>query len=288
MTAAPLPDTFQFSQSSLQDYVDCHRRFQLRYVLMQPWPALIADKPSDLEQRMERGAGLHHLAHQYALGLDATSLAATIHDETLARWWQTFLSHPPAGLPKGIHRPEVVVSAPLAGCRLVAKFDLLAAEPGERLVVVDWKTVQRRPARNVLARRMQTRIYRALAVEAGAAFFEGRSPRPEQVEMVYWFAEQAGATERFAYDTGQHTAAMESLAELISEITQTGGEIWPLTPDVAQCRLCNYRSLCERGVKAGFLEELDDDVEPSEGVGEVEEIRLGQIVDLEQIAEVEF
>jgi len=282
MTASPLPETFQFSQSSLQDYVDCRRRFQLRYVLMQPWPALIADAPWDLEQSMQRGAALHHLAHQHALGLDAGALAATIHDETLARWWQTFLSHPPAGLPQAIRRPELVVGAPLAGNRLVAKFDLLAADPGERLVVVDWKTVQRRPSRAVLARRLQTRVYRALAVEAGAAFFGNHPPRPEQVEMVYWFAEQAGAAERFAYDADQHAAALESLARLIAEIAQMDGEIWPLTPDVQKCSFCNYRSLCERGVKAGFMEGLDDVVEPSEQIMNVENLRL------EQIAEIEF
>jgi hypothetical protein len=35
-----LPYSFHFTQSSLQDYLDCPRRFQLRYVLDQPWPAV--------------------------------------------------------------------------------------------------------------------------------------------------------------------------------------------------------------------------------------------------------
>jgi hypothetical protein len=297
MTTPPLSETFQFSQSILQDYDDCRRRFQLRYVLMQPWPALITDTPSDLEQSVRRGTELHRLAHQHALGLDAGLLAATIHDETLARWWQTFISHPPTDLPQAIRRPEVVVSAPLAGYRLVAKFDLLAADPGGRLVVVDWKTVQRRPSRAVLARRLQTRVYRTLAVEAGAVFFGGRSPRPEQVEMIYWFAEQAGATERFAYDADQHAATMESLARLVAEIAQTHDEIWPLTPDQRQCRFCNYRSLCERGVKAGLLGELDDDrrggvtpplLDAETLLGDETSPLLEQISDLEQIAEIEF
>ena len=29
-----------FSQGSLQDYTQCPRRFQLRFLLNQPWPAL--------------------------------------------------------------------------------------------------------------------------------------------------------------------------------------------------------------------------------------------------------
>lgn len=273
----PLPDTFQFSQGSLQDYTDCARRFQLRHVLMQPWPALITESPGEFELHVRRGADFHRLAQQHALGLEPDRLAATIQDGTLRRWWQTYLAHPPTGLPEAIRRAEVVVAAPLEGYRLVAKFDLLAVEPGEHLVVVDWKTVLKRPRRATLAGRLQTRVYRYLAVEAGAALNGGQGPQPEQVEMVYWFAQFGGATERFPYDTDQHAADRAYLAYLIAEITAHQEPIWPLTLDERPCRFCNYRSLCERAVKAGFLKDLDEDLESAE-----------LEIDLEQIAEIEF
>ena len=38
-----LPDDFHFSQGSLQDYVDCQRRFQLRYLMKLAWPAVDAE-----------------------------------------------------------------------------------------------------------------------------------------------------------------------------------------------------------------------------------------------------
>jgi len=272
-----LPETFQFSQGSLQDYVDCPRRFQLRYLLMQPWPALITEPALEAERHMQRGADLHHLAHQHALGLDIERLAATIHDEVLARWWHTYLDNPPPDLPKTVRRAEVVAGAPLAGYRLAAKYDLVAVEPDERLVVVDWKAVLKRPSRAALARRLQTRVYRYLAVKAGAAFNSGQPPRPEQVEMIYWFAEFGGAIERFPYDADQHTADGEYLAGLVAEIAAHSEPIWPLTPDERRCRFCNYRSLCERGVTAAFLNELEDYLEPAEVT-----------IDLEQIAEVAF
>jgi CRISPR/Cas system-associated exonuclease Cas4 (RecB family) len=273
----PLPDTFQFTQGKLQDYVDCARRFQLRYVLMQPWPALITESPQEAESHVQRGRDLHLLAQQYALGLEPERLAETIDDAILKRWWQTFLSHPPPGLPETVRRAEVVLSASLAGYRLLAQLDLLAIEPGERLVVVDWKTALRRPARATLARRLQTEVYRTLAVEAGATFNGGRRPDPEQVEMVYWFAEHGGATERFPYDADQHAAHREHLTELIADIAAHREAIWPLTLDARQCRFCNYRSLCERGVKAGFLEDLEAELELEEPE-----------IDLEQIAEIAF
>ncbi len=272
-----LPESFQFSQGSLQDYVACPRRFQLRYVLMQPWPALITEPAAEAEQHMQRGADFHRLAHQHTLGLEPQQLAVMIQDETLAGWWQTYLTRPPADLPAAIRRAEVVLAAPLAGYRLLAKVDLLAAEPGERLVVVDWKTMLKHPRRATLANRLQTRVYRYLAVEAGAAFHGGQRPHPEQVEMVYWLAAFGGATERFPYDAGQHATDGDYLATVIAEIAACREEIWPLTPDTRQCRFCNYRSLCERGVKPGFLADLDEDLE----LPELE-------IDLEQVAEIEF
>lgn len=276
------PENMRFNQHMLQDYVDCARRFQLRYLAEQPSPALIVDSPLELERLVQRGADFHHLVHQHFLGLDPDQLAATIQDPQLAAWWRTYLERPPAGLPEGLVRAEVVVAAPLPvpgtpGARLVARFDLLAADPGRRLVIVDWKTVARLPARSRLEQRLQTRVYRYLAVEAGAAYNEGRRPEPEQVEMVYWFAGHGGHTERFAYDTAQHAADREYITGLVTEIATRGEPIWPLTPDREQCLFCNYRSLCERGVKAGSLENLEDDVEA-----------LDIEIDLEQVAEVEF
>jgi hypothetical protein len=145
------------------------------------------------------------------------------------------------------------------------------------LVIVDWKAVRKRPPRDTLARRLQTRVYRTLAVEAGAAFFGGQPPAPEQIEMCYWFANDHGRVEHFAYDAAQHAADRAYLAGLIEEIAARQAKIWPLTPDVKQCRFCSYRSLCERGVAPGFFGDLEDDLEPQP-----------LAIDLEQIAEIEF
>ena len=272
-----LPDGFQFTQGKLQDYVDCQRRFQLRHLLMQPWPALITGEPAKFELHVRRGAALHRLAHQYAQGIDPARLGETVHDETLARWWHTFQEHPPRDLPGTIRRAEFVLAAPLGGHRLVAKYDLIAVEPGQRLVILDWKTAGKQPSRTALASRMQTVVYRYLAVEAGATLNEGQSPEPKQVEMIYWFAQRNGATTRFAYDEVQHDSARAHLLGLLSEIADHTEPVWPLTADEKQCRFCNYRSLCERGARAGFFDDLEQDFEP-----------LEDVLDLEQIAEVEF
>ncbi len=244
---------------------------------MQPWPALVVDQPQEAEQHMQRGRDFHRLVQQYELGLDPDLLEATIQDPLLLGWWRTFLAHPPAGLPQTLRRAEVALAAPVGDFRVTAQIDLLAADPGQGMAIVDWKTASKVPSRAILAQRLQTRVYRYLTVEAGAAFNGGQEPLPEQVEMVYWFAQAGGETMRFVYDMGQYAADGEYLASLVQQITTRREEVWPLTVDEQRCRFCNYRSLCDRGVTPGFLEDLDDDLEPDE----VE-------IDLEQIAEIEF
>ena len=95
--------------------------------------------------------------------------------------------------------------------------------------------------------------------------------------MLYWFATDGGRIERFAYDAEQHAADRAYLADLMAEIVAHREPVWPLTSDVDQCRFCKYRSLCERGVRPGFFEDLDVDVEPAP-----------LEIDLEQIAEIEY
>ena len=272
-----LPAGFQFSQVSLQDYVDCARRFQLRYLLLQPWPALITARAGEAELHMRRGAALHHLAHQYALGIEPARLMSTIQDAVLAQWWRTFLDHPPPELPATLRQAEVVLSAPLSGYRLVAKLDLVSVDVGQRYVIVDWKTQLKRPSAAKLAKRLQTRVYRYLAVEAGGVYNGGHSPKPSQVEMVYWFAALRGETRRLAYDAEQCEADRRYLSNLISQIAAGHGSEWPLTSDEQDCSICNYRTLCDRRVRAGSLIELDDDLTPTE----IE-------IDLEQVGETEF
>jgi predicted RecB family nuclease len=159
----------------------------------------------------------------------------------------------------------------------VAKFDLIAVQPGQGIVIVDWKTAGKPPSKPALARRLQTVVYRYLVVEAGANLNAGRPPEPEQVEMIYWFAQRNGQTVRFTYDRAQHDSAQAYLLRLTSEIAAHTEPVWPLTADDNRCRFCNYRSLCERGARAGFFDDLEDDFES-----------LEEAIDLEQIAEVEF
>ena len=276
-----LPVDFQFSQGSLQDYVDCPRRFQLRYVQRQAWPAVEVEPALENERYLQQGAAFHRLVHQHLLGVPVGRLSATVQDDDLRRWWRSYLESGPVDLPETRH-PEVVLSAPLAGYRLLAQLDLVAIEPGRRAVIVDWKTSRRRPQRRWLADRLQTKVYPFLLVQAGAQLNGGQPLRPEQVGMVYWFADFPAEPERFVYEMARYEADRAYLESLIGEIVDVlgrGGDL-PLTAQERRCRYCVYRSLCQRGVGAGRLDEHEDELAAEEG--------LDLAIDFEQIGEIEY
>ena len=272
-----LPADFVFSQDSLQDLVDCRRRFQLKHVVRLAWPAVEAEPVLEHELHMQMGAAFHRLVHQHVSGLPADRLATSIGDEELRLWWTNYLEHQPAGLPE-TRNSELVLTAPLGGRRLVARYDLVASEAGGRMVIVDWKTSRRKPKRGTLAERLQTRVYPYLLVRAGAHLNGGEALLPEQVVMVYWYSEFPDEPEVFEYDGAQFESDGAYLAGLAVEVDQLPEGDQPLTDNRNQCRYCVYRSLCERGVGAGPLDRAEDD-EAADDVlglsfefGEVEEI----------------
>ncbi|MBE0695995.1 MAG: PD-(D/E)XK nuclease family protein [Anaerolineaceae bacterium] len=194
-------DHFEFSQSSLQDYVDCRRRFQLRYLQRVAWPAVQAEPVRENERHIQRGERFHRLVQQYLLGIPQEKLArmaAADEDENLQRWWDNFINNIPDEL-TGTKHVEVTLAAPLADSRLVAKYDLVLSQPDGKVRIYDWKTSTHRPKRTWLSERLQTRIYPYLLVQAGAVFNNRNPIAAEEIEMIYWFAEPGQAPEQFPF-----------------------------------------------------------------------------------------
>jgi CRISPR/Cas system-associated exonuclease Cas4 (RecB family) len=213
------------------------------------------------------------------LGIAPERLSSAVTDADLRRWWHNYLEHGPEDLPEARY-PEVVLSAPVGGYRLVAKYDLIAVDTGKRAVIVDWKTSRKRPRRRWLAERLQTRVYPYLLVRAGGHLNDGQTLEAEQVEMVYWFANFPEEPAHFAYDTAQYEADEAYLTSLVGQVANLSNSFYPLTTQKRHCKYCRYRSLCQRGVRAGALDEIEDELELDEGF----DISL----DFEQIAEIEY
>lgn len=276
-----VPTDFRFSQESLQAFADCPRRFYLRYVRRLAWPAINSEPALEHERHLEQGKAFHRLVHQHLLGIPEEELSRAVKGEKLGRWWRNYLELGLVGLPSGRY-PEVILSTPLSGHRLVAKYDLIAIEAGERAVIVDWKTSHRAANRESFAQRLQTKVYPYVLVQAGSHLNGGPSIRPGQVEMIYWFANFPEDPQPFVYTTAQWEEDAAYLSSLIEEIKGLCEEGFSLTDDMRRCRFCPYRSLCERGVEAGAFEDADGDWDW--------DLDLGSDLSLEaeQMAENEF
>jgi hypothetical protein len=264
----------RFSATSLQDYVDCPRRFQLRYLLELPWPALETDAPDELEQRAQRGRDLHRLIHQHLAGLSVAPPPTAPPDSPLPAWWRSFQAFA-AGWPTWRVVPEVLVSVPLAGQRVAVRYDALAwamrpDEAGPACVILEWKTHRRPPPRAWLSARVQSRLYPlALLLTGWPSPTCGQPVTAADLEMWYWLAGPPAHVERFAYSPAQQQADRAYLEALITQIAQraagsvtAGGDAdrWELTGRQQLCAMCVYRSLCERDAAALMpdLPEADD------------------------------
>ncbi|MCA2001223.1 MAG: PD-(D/E)XK nuclease family protein [Chloroflexi bacterium] len=265
------------SQSSLQDYQDCPRRFELRYLKQLAYPAIETEPALENEKHRLEGEYFHRLAQQYLIGIPAEHIGRMADTENLQRWWENFIKDKDLASIRNSSRlyPEITLSAPLGKFRLVAKYDLIAVHEG-RAVIFDWKTYRRRPKNEWLHVRWQTRVYRALLVQAGAHLNGGTPFAPEQIEMVYWFADFPIEPAKFPYKTEQHKRDWSALAKIAEEISTSAG--FPKTDEVSKCGYCPYRSYCNRGVRAG-------DAADAELEAEAEELFD---VNFEQIGEIAF
>jgi hypothetical protein len=273
----------------LQDYFDCPRRFELRYLDKLNWPAEEAEPALENERRQQEGQFFHRLAQQFLLGLPADRLArlasspdaSTRLSTSLARWWDNFQTSFPNPKDLGDLHAEMALSAPIGNHRLLAKFDLIAIRGG-KATIYDWKTYHKRPKNEWMAIRMQTRVYRYLLAAAGNSLIpkgdadSGQAIRPESIEMIYWFADFPSEPAVFHYDESQFQSDKSALEKVVGEIE--GLEKFDLTDDEGKCRFCPYRSYCKRGAVAGDWRDAETESEAYETFD----------INFEQISEIAF
>ena len=263
-----LPPTFAFSQSSLQAFQDCARRFWLAYVEQLPWPAIEAAPVQDFEQFMRLGAAFHRLVERSEISMDTEKIARSL-TPPLSQWFEAYRLHRPGDLPTDFVEVERVLTIPFTSARngqeyrLAAKYDLIAASAHNEVVIVDWKTSRRRTDPSVLRNRLQSQVYPFVLVEA-SPFLPWGALEPEQVEMRYWFSAAPAQPVTFTYDRRQHESNREQLQRLLDSLL-TGVEQadFPMVLDTEInrrrfCNFCVYRSRCRRGQSAGDLDEVDD------------------------------
>jgi hypothetical protein len=265
--------------------MDCAQRFNLRYLERLSYPAVETEPTLENEKHQQEGEYFHRLVQQHLIGIPAEQIAKFANTPNLQRWWENYQNSSDLdNLRKvtsngnedrlGLY-PEATLSAPLGKYRLLAKYDLIFVQDG-KATIYDWKTYRKRPRNEWLSARMQTRVYRALLVQAGAHLNDGRPFEPEEIEMIYWFADFPDDSARFPYTSFQFKRDWDTLLQLADEVATASS--YPLTEDRQKCLYCTYRSYCERGIRAGDLEQAEAEMEAEELFD----------VNFEQIGEIAF
>jgi hypothetical protein len=261
-----MEQTLTLSKGKLADFQACRRRFQLRYLLQLPWPAMPFEG-EDVEAR-RLGRRFHQVLHRHFIGL---SVQDEIQSEPrLRRWWEHFTDHGPA-LPPGRRFPELSLTVPIGKHRLVGRFDLLILGR-EKVQLFDWKTESRPRTEGRLRRELQTRIYLALVAESGPALgvgpVLGRQIKPEGISITFWYAGASPAAVTIDYDRDQHNDNWIMLKALVAEIEDqvTVEGSWRLTDDWSRCERCPFQIYCKR--QTGMLDLVD--WEPEESTSQLE------------------
>lgn len=258
---------FRFSQSGLQAFDRCRRRFFLRYVDELEWPAPVTDSEEQWEEATRRGQLFHLLVQQSALGIDVEATVAASGDGVLAGWWENFLrSAPCPGAGERI-LSEVELSAAVGEFSAVAKFDrivLPAPDSGASIRIIDWKTGRLRPRQAELQRSWQTAVYCYVFTEVGDTLIEEANSGaidPGRLELQYWHAGFPDALQPIRYSAALHAEAEDRLQRTIAEIASLAEkgepEGFPRTGDERECRHCEYRSYCGRGRSPGAFAEWE-------------------------------
>ena len=243
-----MTQTVSLSRVKLADFVACRRRYQLRYELRLPWPA--GPLGADSAGALARGRRFHQLLQRHFLGLPVDENLEETPE--LAGWWRLFQSQGPE-LPAGRRLPELSLTTPIGRHFLTGRFDLLVVGNGG-YHIYDWKTESRPRSPAALRDDLQTRVYLALAAEGASALGDPVSPEardpvsPDAISLTYWYVTDPPAAVSLSYSRAWHTENWAFLGELAAEIEQqlAGGEMLPLTDDLAQCRRCAYQAFCGR------------------------------------------
>ena len=252
---------FTFSANSLQDYQDCQRRFELKYLLKQSWPATTSEPVLDFEHHIQLGSQFHQLVHQYINGIPKEILIDTITDTGLADWFGNFLTFF-TGLEYTQVFSEQSVRISLEGFQVVAIFDLLGITPTGEIHIIDWKTSEKIPGKDILNKKIQTMLYQLAAIESAASFISGHEIPAEKVHMTYVYVHHAEQnTVDFDYSHTRYSQDKTFLENLIEEINVKESGSFVCTDNEWRCKYCVYRSLCERGKEAGNFQEQEAEVD---------------------------
>ncbi|MGB7416373.1 MAG: PD-(D/E)XK nuclease family protein [Thermosynechococcaceae cyanobacterium] len=230
---------WQLSQSHLNQLSECPRQFQYRYLEQWGLPT-VAPQP----EQQSLGTQFHHLLQQRSLGLNIQPFLDV--NKQLRQWFETLDQSPPP-LIAGNVLSEYQQLLPYGDFTLVAVYDRLI-QNSQQAQILDWKTYTRPRNLDRLRQDWQTRLYPYMLVE-------NSSYAPEQVAMVYWFAQAPGDSHTLVlpYDTRAHRQTHQDLTQMLAQLSQAlaayvnGQNLEQIAIATGRCDRCPFFARCRGG-----------------------------------------
>lgn len=262
-------ERFIFSAHSIQDFLKCPRRFELKYILNQAWPAPISEPVLEFENKMKLGTDFHHLVHQYLSGIDAEKLKQLSLSQELNYWFVNFLKFF-TNHKFNYFFSEISITLPFQESIIKAVIDFVGVNEKGQLIIAEWKTSEFLPKREMISNTVQSILYPFMIYVCRNNIFPDINIDHEDIKMVYWFPNHPEKLIALNYSREKHDLNRRYLADVINRIQNTQSGSFNKTENLKSCSYCEFRSLCERGIKPGYYDTENPDLDFDQLIADIQ------------------
>lgn len=255
----------QFSQTQIQDYLFCPRRYFLSHIQKITWPEPVSPSFEKIEESNRQGKAFHLFINRLIQGVSYKELISQVYETDLNQWLKNFKKYNP--LPDNAKIfSEIEISAIFAEILWIGYMDAVAFLP-DKIQIFDWKTSRRVGDPKVLLNSPQTRLYCFLMMQNHQNFlnFSGNIS-PDQIEMVYWYARFPSDPIHLQYSAELYDKDLVYFKDMAEKLCYDDRANYPQTLQQNNCRFCRFQTFC---FKETLLEDesLEDEFLDSELFG---------------------
>lgn len=254
------------SATSLQDFLDCRRRFQLKYIDQISWPQPLNAVNIKQLEAMTRGREFHQLMQQHFLGIPDEKLLKSIDDNTLKTWFINTINSEICKIDQAENLTEYRLSTYISDTLVTGIIDLVIIQPESSLKIIDWKTGLAKPNPQFYVSRIQTRLYPLLIAQSPLFHAHLTYKRSfDKIEFIYWFTHFPQLPIINQYSPEKFDLDKVLLAELVNTIQNTHVDEMKMTTNLNTCRTCHFQVFCGRSSSESAqdlfdLDEIDNEL----------------------------
>ncbi|GEM_PF-1098671 len=246
----------QISQSQIQDFQFCHRKYYLAHVRRLAWPAPITPSFRKMEENMRQGKAFHLFVHRYLQNILPENGQPV--DPAIQKWVDNFKAHHPLPAKAQIFTEKEVTTV-LGDTIWIGDFDVLAVQP-DRIQIFDWKTSEKPGDPLRLKNSPQTRLYLFLLLKNLNRFTRSRL-NAENLEMIYWYPNAPLASVRIAYSNEKAQQDESYLQRISAQLSSDQAEDYLETDDRQKCSYCRYQKFCYPETVFDLEDAADPDID---------------------------